>query len=375
MKYRDFGTTGLKISALGFGCMRLPMIEQDGKEIVDEEKAIPLLRRAYALGVNYFDTAWGYCNEGSQYTVGKAIRPFRDRVILSTKLPMPDVHCTADFDRLLDEALRRMDCDHIDFYHFHALNWACYQEKVLGYGLLDRAEKALSDGRIRHLSFSFHDDPKYMREIADCGMFSSVLCQYNLIDRRNEESMAYCRRKGMGVVVMGPLGGGNIVQGGREFLEKFSVPAKSAAELGLKFVWGNPDVSCALSGMRAISDLEENAALAESAGTVDAEEWHSLCGTSGELAKLADLYCTGCRYCDVCPQGIKPFAALGAYNRLHVWGLVKGARERYAAAKARGQLNVEDCVGCGSCAERCPQKIDIPAELARIDRVFAELEG
>lgn len=373
MKYRPFGKTGEMISALGFGCMRLPTAERDGRETVNEELAIPLLRRAVELGVNYFDTAWGYLNGESQYVVGRALKPFRDRVLISTKLPMPEVTCTADFDRFLDGALERLDTDRIDFYHFHGINYACFEEKILGYGLLDRAERALSDGRIRHLSFSFHDDPRRMKDIADAAPFSSVLCQYNLIDRKNEESMAYCAEKGMGIVVMGPLGGGNITLGGPDFLKKFSVPAESAAELGLKFVWGNPSVSCALSGMRSLEELEENVRLAEAADAVRASDWNALCGESAELAKLAALYCTGCRYCDVCPQGIRPFAAMSEYNRMHVWGLTEGAKQRYGRAKARGELNITDCIACGACSERCPQKLDIPGELDRIDRIFSEL--
>ena len=374
MKYRNFGKSGERISALGFGCMRLPMMEKDGRETVNDELAIPLLRRAVELGVNYFDTAWGYCNGDSQYTVGRALKPFRDQVLISTKLPMPEVHCTEDFDRFLDASLERLDTDHIDFYHFHGINFACYEEKILGYGLIDRAERALADGRIRHLSFSFHDAAPRMKTLCDTGLFSSVLCQYNLVDRKNEESMAYCAGNGMGVVVMGPLGGGNITNGGPEFLRKFSLPAKTPAELALKFVWGNPSVSCALSGMQTLEELEENVRLAEFADTVGGEAWNKLVGESDELMKLADLYCTGCRYCDVCPRGIRPFAAMIEYNRMHVWGLAEGARARYGRAKARGELNIIDCIGCGACSERCPQKLDIPTELDRIDRIFSDLK-
>lgn len=370
MVYRDFGNTGIKVSALGFGAMRLPMEENSGESRVNDELAIPMIRRAYEGGVNYFDTAWGYCGEQSQYTLGKALKDIRDKVYISTKLPLGHVNETADFDKMLNEALRRINTDHIDFYHFHGIGINDYKNKILPLKLLDRAEKALADGRIRHLSFSFHDNPANMKLLADTGAFSSLLCQYNLIDQSNGESMAYCREKGLGIVVMGPLGGGNIVNGGKDFLDKFSTNAESAAELAWKFVWGNKNVCCALSGMRTMADVEDNLRLAEGANSISEQEWGNLVGTSSELSSLAKLYCTGCRYCDVCPNGIKPFKALTEFNRWRVWGLQESAFTRYKDAVNKGELNIDSCAACGACASKCPQKIDIPAELQKIRQAF-----
>ena len=147
MQYRDFGKTGLKISQLGYGCMRLPEFEKDGQWYIDEEKAIPMLRRAYELGVNYFDTAVMYCHNNSQYTVGRALKPIRDKVLLSTKLPMGEVNGQSDFRRVLEQSLERLDTPYIDFYHFHALNKKSFDEKVLAFNLMDEARKALDEGK------------------------------------------------------------------------------------------------------------------------------------------------------------------------------------------------------------------------------------
>lgn len=372
MVYRDFGNTGIKTSVLGFGAMRLPMKEENGQNLVDETLAGPMIRRAYEGGVNYFDTAWGYCGEQSQYALGRALKDVRDKVYISTKLPLGHVHETADFDRLLNESLRRLGTDYVDFYHFHGIGLNDYQNKILPLKLLNKAEKAIADGRIRHLSFSFHDNPDNMKRLADTGMFSSVLCQYNLVDQSNGEAMAYCREKGLGITVMGPLGGGNIVNGGKDFLSKFDARAQSAAELAWKFVWGNPNVCCALSGMRTLAEVEENLAFAEGTDNIPEQEWKGLAKTSDELSQLAKLYCTGCRYCDVCPQGIKPFKALTEFNRWQVWGLRESAFRRYRDAIEKGELNIDACEECGACAAKCPQKIDIPAELKRIGRAFEE---
>ena len=204
MKYRKFGNTGKMISALGFGCMRLPEYQKDGKWFIDEDKAIPMLREAYRQGVNYFDTAFYYCNENSQYAVGKSLKPIkREDVMISTKIPLGNVNEAADFSRLLDIQLKRLDTPYIDFYHFHGINKGSFDDKIIRLNLIDEARRAIDRGQIKHMSFSFHGNPADMRYIIEKGeIFSSVLLQYNLLDRGNEEAIAYLAEKGIGVVVM-----------------------------------------------------------------------------------------------------------------------------------------------------------------------------
>ncbi|MGN1451000.1 MAG: aldo/keto reductase, partial [Eubacteriales bacterium] len=162
MQYRKFGRIG-NISALGFGCMRLPEIEgSDGSFSIDEEKAIPLLRRAYDLGVNYFDTAVGYCHQNSQYTVGRAVKPFRDKIMLSTKIPLSDCDNQGYFRKMLEQSLSRLDTEYIDVYHFHGINKALFDGKILKFDLLKEARRAIDEGLIRHISFSFHDSTEAM---------------------------------------------------------------------------------------------------------------------------------------------------------------------------------------------------------------------
>lgn len=365
MEYREFGKTGLQISALGFGTMRLPEVCRGGVWQVDDEIATPLIRAAYDAGINYYDTAWGYCHEDGQRAVGRAIAPFRENIYLSTKLPLWNLDDPQDFWKYLMTALERLDTGYIDFYHFHALNRKLW-DKVRELKLLDKMERARSLGLIRHVSFSFHDDPALLEEIVDTGAFDSLLCQYNLIDRTNEKAMAYAKAAGVGVVVMGPLGGGNIAQGGADFLARFSSDAESAAELALRFVLGNSNVTCALSGMASQEELVQNLAYAARAQGSAREEWAALAGTSDQIRALGDLYCTGCGYCEVCPKGILPASVFKAYNMKTVWGLNKAAARRISSFGSEGASALpEACVRCGACAARCPQKIDIPAELAR----------
>ena len=140
MQYRKFGNTGVNISALGFGCMRLPEIEQpDGKFIVDQEKTDAMLRHAYDLGVNYFDTAFFYCHENSEIAVGKALKPIRDKVYISTKCPLERVKSPEDFEAILDISLKKLDTPYVDFYHFWGINQKAFDEKTVPLGLMDKA--------------------------------------------------------------------------------------------------------------------------------------------------------------------------------------------------------------------------------------------
>lgn len=361
MEYRKFGNTGAMLSVLGMGCMRFPQFERDGKWYVDEESTLPLIKRAYELGINYFDTAVFYLHNNSEETVGKGIKAFRDKIYLSTKCPMDQCENTSDYRRLLEQSLRRLDTDYIDFYHFHGINKIQWENQILKEGYIEEALKAKSEGLIRHISFSFHDEPEVMRQIIDYGVMESVLCQYNLIDRRNEGMIEYAASKGLGVVVMGPVGGGNIALGKTEFLNKFNTDAKSAPELAFRFVLGNKNVTCALSGMSDMAQLEENAQTVVKACRQSEEEWKKIVNRSDEIIKLSELYCTGCDYCDVCPQGIKPSAIFDMYNRYKVWGLEQFALKQYnklSKGKKIGE-HPEKCIECGACEEKCPQKIKI----------------
>lgn len=166
MQYREFGKTDWQVSALGFGCMRLPTI--DGKsENIDQEKVNHMIRRAVEAGVNYFDTAYVYHHQKSEIALGIALQGgYRERVRIATKSPIWLIDESDDFDRMLAEQLARLQTATIDFYLLHGLNKESW-EKVQRLGLLDRAEAARADGRIRHLGFSFHDKLEVFTQIVD----------------------------------------------------------------------------------------------------------------------------------------------------------------------------------------------------------------
>ncbi|NLJ69156.1 MAG: 4Fe-4S dicluster domain-containing protein [Firmicutes bacterium] len=366
MQYREFGNTGVKISALGFGAMRLPEIEENGAYRIDEEKALAVITRAFELGVNYIDTAYGYCHGNSEVVVGKALKGWRDKVYVSTKMPTWLVKAKGDYRRLLEEQLQKLDVDYIDFYHFHALNQERWENIVLKYDLLDEARRAKEEGLIRHISFSFHDKPEVLKQLADVGIFSSLLCQYNLLDRANEEAIGYARSKGLGIVIMGPVAGGRLAASSKTIQQLLEGRSVSTPELALRFVLANQNVSCALSGMNTVEMVEENADAASLDTPLTEAELQRIKEAMEENQHLAELYCTGCDYCMPCPQGVNIPLNFRLMNYHRVYGLTEYARGQYQKIGTTEELKgkkAEECIECGICEDKCPQNIEIRKQL------------
>ncbi len=368
MQYATLGKTGLKVSRLGFGCMRLPM---KSKGQVDREKAIPMLRRAVDLGINYFDTAVGYCGGDSQRVLGEAMEDIRDQVVLSTKNHHYDKDDKDGWWKNLEDSLERLRTDYIDVYNFHGMNYERFEKAVAGDdGLYQEMLKAREQGLIRHICHSFHGSLESLKECVDTGLFESVTCQYNLLDRHLEEGIAYAAEHDMGVVIMGPVGGGRLGYPSERARELVG-DVKSTPELALRFVLSNPNVTVALSGMSAMEHLEENADTVSRAGELTQEDQDRIKDAIEERKKLAGLYCTGCNYCMPCPEGVDIPANFEILNLERVFGLTEQARSRYESLPGKAAL----CRLCGKCIEPCPQDLDIPDRLAEAVQALDKRAG
>lgn len=374
MIYKPFGNTGISLSALGFGAMRLPMTESGEKKIVDYDKAVPMLKRAIELGVNYIDTAPYYCESDSEVAVGMALKGLRDKVYLSTKNPVENASGD-DWRKRLESSLKKLDTDYIDFYHMWGINLQAFRDNIdVPGGPIEAAIRAKEEGLIRHISFSFHDKAENMIPIIDSGYFESVLCQYNLLDRSNEKSMEYAKEKGLGVVIMGPVGGGRLGAPSQVIKNMVNKDIKSTAEMALRFVIANPNVTVALSGMQNIEQLEENVKVASIEGPLTDEEYTQVFSMLEENKKLMELYCTGCKYCMPCPRGINIPHVFSLMNLHRVYGLTDYAKSEYKNVlvpmderKENWQKNwgmdISQCVECGQCETKCPQKLEIIKQL------------
>jgi hypothetical protein len=365
MNERPFGRTGCTVSALGFGCMRLPMKDDT---TVDRDRAIPLLLAARERGVTYFDTGKWYCGQDSERTLGEALKHMdRSSILLSTKYAME--HPTAaDLREKLETSLRLLDQEYVDFYHFWGISWEQYETKLsIPGGPLGEFLKLKQEGLVRHLSFSFHSKPEDIPRIVDTGHFETMLCQYNLLDRANEEGIAYAASKGLGVVIMGPVGGGRL-GAPSEVIGKMldgKTPV-STPELALRFVLSNPNVSVALSGMSEMLHVEENCEIASRRGWLTQDEKARIVQSAQENRKFMDLYCTGCKYCMPCPHEVNISRVFEAMNHLKVWGLQETARSMYQGIGKNQWVKgkqADACEECGECEPKCPQKIPIIAQL------------
>lgn len=358
------------MSQLGFGAMRLPMKGEGTEATVDRDLAIPMIHRAFAGGVNYIDTAVGYCNRDSQRVVGEALKGWREKIVVSTKNPDYGTDEKTWWTNL-ENSLERLQVSAIDIYNHHGLNWKLWTEAVeprLGRWMA----KARDQGLVRHVCCSFHDSNDALRKIVDTGYPSVITLQYNLLDRQLEEGIAYAHDKGIGVVVMGPVGGGRLGSDS-DVLGSVITGVRRIPELALRFVLSNPNVAVALSGMSTMAQVEENVDVASSPTRMEAADLAVLDKHLEKLKAMADLYCTGCGYCLPCPKEVAIPRIFEIYNRGRVYGLWDDARRVYGMlGKISWQPGKQGnaCVECGACEKKCPQKIPIRRQLKEAHAVL-----
>jgi predicted aldo/keto reductase-like oxidoreductase len=395
MQYRTFGRIDLSPSALGFGAMRLPVLKDKkgtpDMGAIDEPAATAMLQYALDHGVNYVDTAYVYHEGASEPWLGRALREIadrrygrerdaparlRERVKVATKLPVWKVEGPADFDRLLEEQLDRLGLPNIDFYLLHSLD-AHHWEAVVRHDMLASAERALSDGRISHLGFSFHDEYALFERIVDAtDLWSFCQIQYNYMDEGSQagrRGLEYASGKGLGVIVMEPVRGGMLARPPEQVAALWAGARRrrAPADWALQWVWDQPEVSFLLSGMSTMEQVKENVASAEGSrvGLLEADELELIGRVRDVYRALAPVPCTDCKYCLPCPNGVAIPDIFEIYNdgvmykegrltRMYYDWLDEGAR-------------ADACTRCGECEPKCPQKIAVADELERA-RAFVE---
>jgi len=359
--------------------MRLPTEKPSGK--INREEAIKLLRKGIDNGINYVDTAWTYHGGESEVILGLALKDvYRERITLVTKCPVGRIEFTKPehYDEHLDEQLSRLNEDYLDFYLFHALNKKLYEEKVLGLDLIERAMKAKEEGKIKHIGFSFHDAPEVLKEIIDSGHFDLMLVQYNIVDQVNHEMINYAGEKGLAVAVMGTVGGGRLAgKNLPEEMKKWLTKGRdNFADLAFKFVLSNPNVSVALSGMGSEEMLDDNLKIT-SRGDYDQptlKEKESIDSIAARFKELCDNLCTGCKYCQPCPNEVNISFIFEALQRYQIYGDRDSAQRYYSLIGKMPWAPGKDataCVECGECLEKCPQNIEIIEQLKKSHEILS----
>jgi len=368
----------IPVSILGFGAMRLPLVggtekptdSFDPARTIDEEETARMIEYAIRYGVNYFDAAYNYHGGKSEVVLGKILKPHRDRVIIATKLPVFLVKERGDFDRFLDEQLRRLQTPCLDFYLLHGLNAKTW-ESSKGMDVLPFLDRAKSGGRVRHVGFSFHDTLAVFKEIADAYDWTMCQIQYNYLDEQyqaGKEGLKYAASRGIGVAVMEPLRGGKLarVPPTVERLLDSSVEKRRPAEWGLRWAWNHSEVGTVLSGMSTLDQVQENIRFAEEgrADSLSADDLAIVRRARKAYRRLLKVDCTGCAYCMPCSSGVNIPMNFSLYNDVMTFSDPTGVMVYNAFMLPEQRASA--CVDCGECEEKCPQHIPIREELKKV---------
>ena len=367
MQYRK-DKKGNQLSILGYGCMRFT---KNGSSI-DLEKAEQELMYGISHGINYLDTAYVY--PGNEEAVGKILAKnhCREEINLATKLPHYLIRTRAGAEKKFQEELQRLQTDYIDYYLMHMLNDCRTWEKLVQIGIQDWIEEKKKSGVIRNIGFSYHGNSENFRALLDAYDWDFCQIQYNYLDEHAQagrEGLEYAGEKGIPVIIMEPLRGGRLVnhlpQGARECIAK-SDTFHTPAELALRWLWDQPQVTCVLSGMNSIDMVKENIRIAETAepNQFGEQEQALIAQVREEIQKKMKVPCTGCGYCMPCPQHVDIPMAFHCYNLRYAEGKHSGMWEYVqSTAMRRDTTSASQCIGCGKCERHCPQGIQIREKL------------
>ncbi len=372
MEKRKLEKLGVETSLLGFGCMRFPMTAE-GK--IDEPLAERMLDKAFAAGVNYFDTAYPYHGGESETFVGKVLKKYdRSSFYLATKLPCWKVNALEDIDAIFQEQLEKLQVDYIDFYLIHALNKDRFH-KFKEMGGIERVEALKAQGKIKYLGFSFHDTYDVFEEILNYRDWDFCQIQLNYMDAAEKEEFQQAgmkgyrltEEKGVPLIIMEPVKGGSLAAFPEDIREKYRSldPDASMASFALRWVGSLPNVKVVLSGMSAMEQVEDNLKTFTDFRPLSEKE----SATIEEIVELINSRiqngCTGCGYCMPCPAGVDIPRNFRIWNVYHMYRNYNMVQEKWECGLAE-ENKAKNCIKCGKCEQACPQKLSIRENLERV---------
>lgn len=379
MHYRKFGTMDWQVSALGFGIMRMPLLDNETGEL-DEEESIRIIREGIDRGINYIDTAYSYHKGKSEALVAKALQDgYREKVKIATKLPTWLIKKESDLDKYFYEQLEVLHCQSMDFYLLHALNEKNWKS-LLHIGILDWIDDKKEKGLIKQIGFSFHDELPLFKKIIDSyDNWDFCQIQYNFIDRKyqaGEEGVNYAASKGLGIVVMEPLKGGHLAfkypKTVKEVWDKASEPL-GPIERAFAWLWDQEKVSVVLSGMSAWEHVVDNTEIAGrwNVNALKEADRKLYDEAANAYRALSPVPCTLCAVCKPCPYNVDITRCFELYNDAVMYGSQDQCREIYKVWFPK-ETHADKCTNCGICNPKCIQKINIPEELKKVEQFLGE---
>ncbi len=405
MEYRTNTGNGDKVSLLGYGCMRWQMIkDQDGKDIINQDSVNELVDRAIEAGVNYFDTSPAYLQGQSEKATGIALaRHPRNSYYIATKLSNFRVFTKEASEKMYHDSFEQMQTDYFDYYLMHSIGrggYEAFKKRYEDNGMMDFVLKEREAGRIRQLGFSFHgSQPEFDQMIAlqDKYHFDFVQIEMNYMDWQHADGVRNVNadylydcldKREIPIVVMEPLLGGRLASVPENVTRQFKErePDKTVASWAFRFVGSYPRILTILSGMTYREHLEDNLKTFMGFKPLTPEEIEFVKDMAGIMATYPTVNCTHCNYCMPCPFGIDIPEIFAHYNKHVNAGTVAQNKEQANYNKLRKEYllsydkaiptlrQADHCIGCGSCLSHCPQSIDIPKELHRIDRYIEKLK-
>ena len=377
MIYTEF--KGERLSALGMGNMRLPVVNGNDGDI-DVKAAEEMFACAMEAGINYYDTAYGYHNGQSELVVGELLQKYpRDSFFLASKFPGYDLANMPKVKEIFEEQLKKCNVEFFDFYLFHnvcEMNIDAYLDPK--YGIYDYLIEQKKNGRIKHLGFSAHGDIDCMKRFLDAYGESMEFCQIELnyfdyIFQNAKGKVELLNERNIPIWVMEPVRGGQLASLPAEFEEKLKEarPDEKVPAWAFRFIQSVPGVAVTLSGMSDMQQLKDNIASYEERRPLNEKEMELLLGIAEAMIAKTTVPCTGCHYCvSHCPKKLDIPFLLKLYNE----AMVAGSGDfiaPMALASVDADKQPENCIGCHSCSKVCPQTIQIPEAL----HSFAEKMG
>lgn len=366
---RTIKKTGEEVSLLGLGAMRLPT--RNGR--IDKQKATKLVNYAIDHGVNLIDTAYLYHNGESETFLRNILQDRRNDVQISTKLPVWFVKKEEDLEEYLDKQMEKLGVEYIDYYFLHSLNYETYK-RLKPLHVLEFLDRIKKEGKVKHVGFSYHDNYDDFTRIIDDYDWDMCLLQYNFIDEEvqaGRKGVQYAYNHDVSVFIMEPLKGGLLAH---DVPEKVKVTMEeenideTPSRWALKWLANQKEITCILSGMGEIKQLDENIETMNSteSDSISDEELQVYNNVKKVYEELIQVPCTQCRYCMTCPAHVDIPACFEAYNAKYIFKKDTKYTFRVSGIMGGKPGYASNCINCGACIIKCPQKINIPQELKKV---------